>query len=447
MKPLLVCATVFVLSASTSMLGQLIDKNKAPNTANEGITRPLMGSPYPSQIGDGRWGDDPNASQNVIAYDPFRAIRRGRQLFQRKFTRFEGLGAVPGDGFGNIERRAHHRRRCSPTAARHATGGLAARRASAATWRPVPTAATRRISSASASRRCSPTRSPVTSARFVPRRCRQARRIGSPVTRTSVEQGHQLRHDPGAADGTVDTSARGRRRCRPARSSVLPPRRHDLDPRVRRRRAQSRDGARHGRRSRISTAAQSGPVTTAGGMVLNGLTDTIEHRPRPTRATSGPSSSATALVDFLEFYLLNYFKAGTGEQTPRRQERSRGVRARSAAQAAMFRTSASSATGAWPTWRRCSTRTTATSTASSPRPRLLLANPSSIGQAGIREESRRPQPFLVKNIFTDFKRHDLGPSFHERNYDGTMRTRVPDDAAVGCGQHGRRTATMAAASI
>jgi hypothetical protein len=27
----------------------------------------------------------------------------------------------------------------------------------------------------------------------------------------------------------------------------------------------------------------------------------------------------------------------------------------------------------------------------------------------------------VRDIFTDFKRHDLGPGFHERNYDGTMR--------------------------
>jgi hypothetical protein len=37
---------------------------------------------------------------------------------------------------------------------------------------------------------------------------------------------------------------------------------------------------------------------------------------------------------------------------------------------------------------------------------------------------KRPalQPFLVRDIFTDFKRHDLGPSFHERNYDGTVRT-------------------------
>ena len=30
-------------------------------------------------------------------------------------------------------------------------------------------------------------------------------------------------------------------------------------------------------------------------------------------------------------------------------------------------------------------------------------------------------PFMVKNIFTDFKRHDLGPNFYERNYDGSLR--------------------------
>lgn len=55
------------------------------------------------QISDGRWGTDSNASLNVIAFDPFRAIRRGRQLFQRKFTRLDGQGTAVGDRFGNIE--------------------------------------------------------------------------------------------------------------------------------------------------------------------------------------------------------------------------------------------------------------------------------------------------------------------------------------------------------
>jgi hypothetical protein len=30
-------------------------------------------------------------------------------------------------------------------------------------------------------------------------------------------------------------------------------------------------------------------------------------------------------------------------------------------------------------------------------------------------------PFVVRNIGTDFKRHDLGPNFHELNYDGSVR--------------------------
>jgi hypothetical protein len=31
------------------------------------------------------------------------------------------------------------------------------------------------------------------------------------------------------------------------------------------------------------------------------------------------------------------------------------------------------------------------------------------------------QPFLVRNIFADFKRHDVGQNFYERNYNGTMQ--------------------------
>ncbi|HKA22973.1 MAG TPA: hypothetical protein VKN18_32190, partial [Blastocatellia bacterium] len=69
-------------------LAQLVDKNKAPNLAQEGINKTLA-----QQIGTGR-GDwmTPDSSSFIIARDPFRSIRRGRQLFQRKFTRAEGQG-------------------------------------------------------------------------------------------------------------------------------------------------------------------------------------------------------------------------------------------------------------------------------------------------------------------------------------------------------------------
>ena len=43
------------------------------------------------------------------------------------------------------------------------------------------------------------------------------------------------------------------------------------------------------------------------------------------------------------------------------------------------------------------------------------------------------KPFLVENIFTDFKRHDLGPNFHERNYDGTINKLFLTTALWGVG--------------
>jgi hypothetical protein len=42
-------------------------------------------------------------------------------------------------------------------------------------------------------------------------------------------------------------------------------------------------------------------------------------------------------------------------------------------------------------------------------------------------------PFLVENIFTDFKRHDLGPNFYERNYDGTTQKQFMTRALWGVG--------------
>ena len=44
--------------------------------------------------------------------------------------------------------------------------------------------------------------------------------------------------------------------------------------------------------------------------------------------------------------------------------------------------------------------------------------------------------FLVKDIFTDFKRHDLGPNFYERNWDGTMQKQFLTRALWGVGSTG-----------
>jgi hypothetical protein len=123
-----VCVAV-VVAGTIPLAGQLIDRNKAPNSANEGITRPLTGAPYPSQIGEGRIGEDWNTSANVIVYDPFRAIRRGRQLFQRKFTRVDGVRSRATAAATSI--RTDRSAPVWPTAAPRATAGRAEPPASA----------------------------------------------------------------------------------------------------------------------------------------------------------------------------------------------------------------------------------------------------------------------------------------------------------------------------
>ncbi|MDQ6665118.1 MAG: hypothetical protein M3Z23_12070 [Acidobacteriota bacterium] len=81
---------------------QLIDRTKAPNPINEGIAKSLE-----QEVGAGR-GDSntPESSSFLILRDPFRAIRRGRQLFQRKFQHLDGAESTfyARDGSGAIEK-------------------------------------------------------------------------------------------------------------------------------------------------------------------------------------------------------------------------------------------------------------------------------------------------------------------------------------------------------
>ena len=53
--------------------------------------------------------------------------------------------------------------------------------------------------------------------------------------------------------------------------------------------------------------------------------------------------------------------------------------------------------------------------------------------------------FVVENVFTDLKRHDLGPAFHERDFNGSV-SRVTSPSRCGVWGPRRRTVTTAAAS-
>ena len=93
-----------VYAASALLLGlamqaQMIDNTQATNTAKAGINKSLL-----DEIGSGR-GDimSVDSSLYLINRDPFRSIRRGRQLFQRKFTTLQGQGPNEKDGMGDID--------------------------------------------------------------------------------------------------------------------------------------------------------------------------------------------------------------------------------------------------------------------------------------------------------------------------------------------------------
>jgi hypothetical protein len=96
---LFVCMGLCVISFSPAA-AQLIDNSLTSNPLNAGINKSLA-----DEIGSGR-GDvmTPDSSAFIIARDPFRAIRRGRQLFMRKLGQAQGLGPRFRDGIGDITR-------------------------------------------------------------------------------------------------------------------------------------------------------------------------------------------------------------------------------------------------------------------------------------------------------------------------------------------------------
>jgi CxxC motif-containing protein (DUF1111 family) len=187
----------------------------------------------------------------------------------------------------------------------------------------------------------------------------------------------------------------------------------------------------------VTDAASKGARTvTPSGMVLDGKLDTIElpPAPDPTVVAAGQgvrNQMATAVVDYLEFYLLNYFKPGTYEQTAETRHGSATfdrIRCNSChirdLQIDRDRRVADVETVFDPD------RGNLNHLFATAIPRFVTKDDGA-GFPALKTPSL--QPFLVKNIFTDFKRHDLGPDFYERNYDGTMQKQMMTTPLWGAG--------------
>jgi CxxC motif-containing protein (DUF1111 family) len=182
-------------------------------------------------------------------------------------------------------------------------------------------------------------------------------------------------------------------------------------------------------------------------MLLSGTVDKIEGSPAPSATADVDGDGVVneipqSIVDFMESYLLNYFKPGT-QVSP---TNSATVTLGRAVFTAIGCNSCHRPTFTIASDRRVADLETNFSdfnpatpaTSGNPFNRLFIvattfvtASNDGSGFPSLKRHS--DHAFVVRNIFTDFKRHDLGPNFHERNYEGTLSTLFITEPLWGVG--------------
>src|SRR5215510_9535072 len=402
-----------------SALAQLNDRTQNPNVANFGIAKSLT-----EQIGagTGNW-TTPDSSSFIIARDPFRAIRRGRQLFQRKFLRSQGHGPVSNDGLGDINTSLALGAGLSDScAACHGRPRGAAGSGGDVVTRPDSRDAPHLFGLGLKEMLADEITRDLRAIRS--QAGKEWHATSRTITKSLDSKGINFGTITFLSDGQIDTSqVRGvdpDLRVRPffAHGGKISIREflvgafndemglQSVDPEM----MQAHNGAR---------------ITTPSGMVLDGSQDRIEAPP-----TNDPFADPdhdgitneipTSLVDYMEFYLLNYFNPATYQQTPETMQ-GRLLFERSGCtqchipdlQINRDRRVADVETSYDPQ------RGIFNNLFATINPLFNLVDDNS-GFPALKQP--KLQPFLVRNIFTDFKRHNLGASFYERNFDGTMRT-------------------------
>lgn len=411
------CATLMAAIALLVLVpissAQLVDQTLAPNSAKAGIAKSLQ-----DEIGAGR-GDvlTPQSAIFIINRDPFRSIRRGRQLFQRKFTQAQGQGPNEGDGMGDINTNnaigaglsdscalCHGRPRGSAGA-----GGNVATRPDS---RDAPhlfglglremlgdeiTTDLRNIQAVAIAK---------------------AQQTHHPVNAKLVSKGIQYGSITANPDGSVDASKVSGvdpdLRVKPffAEGSAFSIRQFIVGA------LHNEMGLEASSDPDILAASKGQRVVTPAGMVLDGSKDKINPPPIPDQNNGNEIDAA--IVDHLEFYLLNYFKPGHASRD-RTTVHGRSVFNRIGCSSCHISDLAVNH----------DRRVADVETVFDPVNGIfntLFATAATMYQ-DINDGSGYPDlklpldnSFVVRDIFTDFKRHDVGTNFYERNYDGTLQT-------------------------
>ena len=430
-------AALALLGSASPTAAQLTDSSQTvPNIPGGQIEKSLD-----EQVGAGH-GDlfTPGSAVYLIKRDPARSIRRGRQIFQRKFTANQGLGPrVNADATGDIrEVRALGAGLSDSCAGCHGRPRGAAGFGGDVVTRPDSRDAPHLFGLGLQEMLADEMTTELRGIRA--EAVSTAQSAGAAVTRELRAKGVSFGSITARADGSVDTSGV---------EGV------DADLRIR---PFFHEGGTISMREFIIGAfkAEMGlespdeilcAVTdpndpevrvSPAGMRFDPTQDTFERPPVCDVAEDGDEDGKTneidmAVIDHLEFYFLNYFKPGQHKVS---RDAKRGLRTMEK----IGCTQCHVQNMVIDVDRRVADVTTEYDSKRGIFNRLFaeaetrfVAQPDSEPYPQLLPEGSR---FVVENIFTDFKRHDLGPGFHEREFDGTLQREFLTEALWGVGTTG-----------
>jgi hypothetical protein len=419
-----------LLVFTSSVQAELNDVTQTPNTVNEGIHKSLT-----DQIGAGRGDlDTPTSSMYIIKRDPFRSIRRGRQIFQRKFRLADGMGPRTNDGVGDINTDgslgAGLTDSCAACHGRPRGGaGFGGDVFTRPDSRDAPHLYGLGLVEMLGDEITTELRTLRTNA------IETAVDTGEPVTVELNGKGINYGSLTANSDGSTDTSAvegvDADLRVRPffAQGGTISIREFVVG-------AFNAEMGLESPDTDLIAAAAGADVITPAGMHLTGSIDNIEGA-QAANESDDPDGDGifneipVSLVDHMEFYLLNYFAPGTGHQGPTEMKGKRMMDS-------VGCTECHTANMVIENDRRVGNVTTEYDPQNGIFNNLFatvegIFNEVDDGSGNPTQKLPNNDSFVVEGIYADFKRHDMGPGFWERNFDGTFQKEFMTEPLWGVG--------------
>ncbi|RDH83146.1 MAG: thiol oxidoreductase-like protein [endosymbiont of Galathealinum brachiosum] len=427
--PLRRCLIGLIIITNTAV-AELNDITQAPNTVNAGIKKSLT-----EQIGMGR-GDinTPDSSIYLINRDPFRAIVRGRQLFQRKFQIKQGFGPRVNDGEGDLNTNgALGAGLADSCAACHARPRGGAGDGGDVFTRPDSRDAPHLFGLGLIEMLADEITADLRAVRDSAIETAQSTNSNKTVYLKSkgIQYGSITAHPDGSVDNSHLKGIDDDLRVKPffAEGSDFSIRSFSMGAFNAEMGLQSHDPDHQ-------LAFAGNNVITPSGLSLAGNKDAVSMPPVSDSFADGDSDGISnemppELLDYMEFYLLNYFK-------PAQYKSNRATRKGKYLMEKIGCTTCHKTDLVINKDRRVADVETAYDRENGGFNHLYATAEAKFDE--IDDGSGYPalkQPklnsFIVKNVYADFKRHDLGSKFWERNFDGSYQKEFMTEPLWGVG--------------